>query len=262
MRELSVSIITTAKNSNSTIAHTVNSVLAQTYPEIEYIVVDGFSTDGTIEIIKSYGKKISKFISEPDDGIYDAINKGIMAAGGDIIGILNSDDVFYDDNIIKRVAEEFRQNDIDSVIGDVQFVDPMNIKKILRYYSSRNFHPGKFKFGYMPAHPSFYAKRQLFEKYGLYKTDYEIAADYELLIRFMYKNKISYKYLGMPFVNMRTGGVSTKSVRSNYILNKEIVRACRENGIRTNYFYIYSKYFIKVFELFGNTHSPTKIRFT
>jgi glycosyltransferase involved in cell wall biosynthesis len=262
MRELSVSIITTAKNSNSTIAHTVNSVLAQTYPEIEYIVVDGFSTDGTIEIIKSYGKKISKFISEPDDGIYDAINKGIMAAGGDIIGILNSDDVFYDDNIIKRVAEEFRQNDIDSVIGDVQFVNPMNIKKIVRYYSSRNFHPGKFKFGYMPAHPSFYAKRQLFEKYGLYKTDYEIAADYELLIRFMYKNKISYKYLGMPFVNMRTGGASTKSVRSNYILNKEIVRACRENGIRTNYFYIYSKYFIKVFELFGNTHSRTKIRFT
>lgn len=254
MHELSVSIVTVSKNSKNTIAYTVNSVLEQTYPEIEYVVVDGFSKDGTVDIVKSYGNRISKFISEPDGGIYEAINKGIGAATGDIIGILNSDDVFFDNNIIKRVAEEFSRNDIDSVIGDVQFVDPMNISKVVRYYSSKNFHPGKFKYGYMPAHPSFYAKRQLFEKYGLYKTDYKIAADYELLIRFMYKNKIRYKYLGIPFVNMRTGGASTKSIKSNYILNKEIFRACRENGIRTNYFYIYTKYFIKVFELFGNAH--------
>ena len=261
MTNLSISIITVSHNSISTIPATIKSALAQTYPNIEYIIIDGSSTDGTIELINSYGKSISKFVSEPDKGIYDAINKGIKLATGDIIGILNSDDFFYDNNVIERVAVAFEENEIDAVFGDVQFVDPEKTSKIIRYYSSKNFNPAKFKFGFMPAHPSFYVKRELFEKLGYYKTDYKIAADYELLIRFLYVNQIKYKYIEMPFVSMRTGGVSNKSICSNVTLNKEIARACKENGIHTNYLYIYSKYFLKMFEFFGNkiTHKNVAI---
>jgi glycosyltransferase involved in cell wall biosynthesis len=247
----SVSIITVSHNSVRTISNTIKSVLDQTYKNIEYIVIDGASTDGTIGLINSYGKSISIFRSEADNGIYDAINKGIRLASGNIVGILNSDDFFYNNEVIEKVAAAFADGDIDAVIGDAQFVDPVNTSKVVRYYSSKSFNTGKFKFGFMPAHPSFYVKRELFEKFGYYRVDYKIAADFELLLRFLAINKIEYKYLEMPFISMRTGGVSNKSILSNYILNKEIVRACKENGIETNYFLIYSKYFTKIFEYFG-----------
>ncbi len=252
MSELKVSVITVSYNSIRTISDTIKSVLSQTYPNIEYIIIDGTSTDGTIELIKSFGEKISIFKSEPDNGIYDAINKGIRFSSGDIVGILNSDDFYYDNHVIEKVAEAFRENKIDAVFGDAQFVDPIKTSKIIRYYSSKNFHTGKFRFGYMPAHPTFYVKRELFEKYGYYKANYKIAADFELLVRFLYINHVKYKYLEIPFLSMRRGGVSNKSIYSNYIINKEIARACKENGIRTNYFNIYSKYFTKMFEFIGN----------
>ena len=246
-----VSIITVSFNSIRTISDTIKSVLSQIYSNIEYIIIDGSSTDGTIELVNSFGNKISKFISEPDNGIYDAINKGIRLATGDVIGILHSDDFFYDNNVIATVAETFIKYDINAVFGDVQFVSPENSSKIVRYYSSKHFNTGKFKYGFMPAHPSFYVRRELYEKLGFYKTDYKIAADFELLIRFLHVNRIKCKYLEMPFVSMRTGGISNTSIWSNITLNKEIARACRENGIRTNYFLIYSKYFTKIFQFFG-----------
>jgi len=258
MTNLSVSIITVSYNSVETINDTINSVLSQTYKNIEYIIIDGSSVDGTIELVQSFGKRISKFISQPDDGIYEAINKGVKIASGDIIGILNSDDFFCDNLVIEKIVNSFLKTDIDAVIGDVQFVDPEKTSKIVRYYSSRHFNPRKFKYGFMPAHPSFYVKKELFERFGFYKTDYKIAADYELLIRFLYINKIRYKYIEMPFVSMRTGGVSNKSFYSNIILNKEIVRACKENGINTNYILVYSKYFSKMFELIGRKISLFK----
>jgi hypothetical protein len=146
------------------------------------------------------------------------------------------------------VAASFNEYEIDAVFGDARFVDPINTSKVVRYYSSKLFSIAKFKFGYMPAHPSFYVKRELFEKLGYYKTDYKIAADFELLVRFLYINQIKCKYLEIPFLSMRMGGVSNKSIFSKYTLNKEIVRACKENGIKTNYFLIYSKYFSKLFE--------------
>jgi glycosyltransferase involved in cell wall biosynthesis len=247
-----VSIITVSHNSILTISDTIMSVLKQTYPHIEYIIVDGGSKDGTVELIESFGDKINRFVSEPDLGIYDAINKGIRLAKGDIIGVLNSDDYFFNETVVKNVVTAFADNDFDAVYGDIRFVDKVNSSKVVRSYSSKRFHPGKFKYGFMPAHPSFYAKRELFERYGYYKTDYKIAADYELLMRFILVNQIRCKYLGIPFVNMRTGGVSNKSIFSNYLLNKEILRACRENGVSTNYAYIYSKYLFKIFEYFGN----------
>lgn len=252
MEKLSISIITVSFNSASTIKDTIQSVLSQSYKNLEYIIVDGSSKDGTVEIIRSYGKKISKFISEPDLGIYDAINKGIKMSTGDIIGILNSDDSFYNDFVVDNITKAFEDYSPEVVIGDVQFFDPAKSSRILRYYSSKNWSTDKFKYGYMPPHPTFYARRGLFERYGLYKTDYRIAADYELLIRFLHVNKVNFKYIEMPFVNMRAGGVSNKSIFSRILLNKEISRACRENGIKTNYFNIYSKYFTKLFEYVGN----------
>jgi len=249
---LKVSIITVSFNSVKTISDTIKSVLNQTYPDIEYIIVDGYSSDGTRELVRSFGNEISTFISEPDNGIYEAINKGIRSATGEIVGIINSDDFFYTNDVIEKVVRSFRDNEIDAVIGDAQFVDPKNTSKVVRYFSSKNFKPWKFKYGFMPAHPGFYVRRELFEKFGYYKTDYKIGADFELLIRFLYINRIKYMYLEMPFLSMRTGGVSNKSICSNFTLNKEISRACKENEVYTNYFYIYSKYFSKTFELFGN----------
>jgi len=249
---LRVSIITVSFNSEFTIEDTISSVLAQTYPEIEYIIIDGGSTDGTRDVINSFGTKITKFISESDNGMYDALNKGIRLASGDIVGILNSDDFFYNNTVIERVVESFRENEIDAVFGDVQFVDRVTTSKVVRYYSSKHFETARFRFGFMPAHPTFYVKRDLFEKFGFYKTDYKIAADFELLMRFLYINHVRYKYLEMPFVSMRTGGISNKSLKSNIILNKEIARACKENGIYTNYAFIYSKYLLKFYEFLGN----------
>jgi glycosyltransferase involved in cell wall biosynthesis len=251
MTSLKISVITVCFNNQSTIQDTIQSVLDQSYKNIEYIIIDGQSNDGTVEIIKSFGSRISKFVSEPDVGMYDAINKGIKLASGEIVGILNSDDFFYNNTVLEKVADTLNNNNTDAVYGDALFVDRLNTDKIKRYYSSKHFNPEKFKSGFMPAHPSFYVKRDLFEKLGYYKTDYKIASDYELLVRFMYVNHIRCKYIEMPFVSMRTGGLSNKSILSNITLNKEIARACRENGIRTNYFSIYSKYFTKVFEYLG-----------
>src|SRR5450759_205999 len=166
MTNLTVSIITVSYNSVGTISDTINSVLSQTYQNIEYIIIDGSSVDGTIELVQSFGKRISKFVSEPDKGIYDAINKGIRLATGDIIGILHSDDFFYNKFVIEKVVKSFVDNDIDAVIGDVQFVDPQKTSKIVRQYSSKNFNPSKFRFGFMPAHPGFYVRRDLFENLG------------------------------------------------------------------------------------------------
>jgi glycosyltransferase involved in cell wall biosynthesis len=249
---MKVSIITVCYNSEATIRDTINSVLNQSYGDIEYIIVDGNSTDSTKEIIAFYGNKINQFISEPDKGIYQAMNKGIKLAQGDIIGMLNADDFFCNSNIISSIVSEFKTNKMDAVYGDVQFVKQKNLDKIVRYYSSKHFNPRKFKYGFMPAHPSFYVKKKAFIDYGYYKEDYLIASDYELLIRFLYKNTLSYKYLEMPFVTMRTGGVSNKSIKNRFILNKEIMRACSENGIKTNLLKVYTKYFRKVFELIGN----------
>jgi len=172
---------------------------------------------------------------------------------------LNSDDFFYDKDVIQTVSAAFKDDQIDAVFGDVVFVDPVHNSKIVRYYSSEDFNPDKFKYGFMPAHPSFYVRRELFEKLGYYKIDYKIAADFELLVRFLYINHIRYMYLPMPLVSMRRGGVSNRSILSNITLNMEIFRACKENGIKTNYFNIYSKYFSKIFEFIGTKKAQRRV---
>jgi glycosyltransferase involved in cell wall biosynthesis len=246
---LKVSIITVSYNSGKTIKTAIESVLSQDYPRVEYIIVDGMSTDNTVDIIKQYSTKISTWVSEPDNGIYDAMNKAIQLATGDVVGILNSDDFYHDSKIISTVMEVFKNQPIDAVFGDLVFVDSSNLSQVVRKYSSKSWTPEKFAYGFMPAHPTFFVKRNFYQEIGLFKTEYPIGADYELLIRFLYKNRIKYHYINKVLVKMRTGGLSTKGLKSNLILNRDILKACRENGIETNYLKIYSKYFFKVFEL-------------
>ncbi|MCK5559753.1 MAG: glycosyltransferase [Thermoplasmata archaeon] len=167
---MKVSIITVCFNNDSTIKDTIDSVLNQSYKNIEYIIIDGDSADKTKDIITSYGNKIDQFVSESDRGIYHAMNKGIKLVKGDIVGMLNADDFFCDYDIIEKLVKEFVTENLDAVFGDVQFVNSQNLKKIVRYYSSKHFHPSKFKYGFMPAHPSFYVKRELFSKYGYYSS--------------------------------------------------------------------------------------------
>lgn len=247
---MKISIITVVWNNKETIKNAIDSVFGQTYENIEYIVVDGASTDGTVEVVRSYGDKISKFVSEPDRGLYDAMNKGLALASGDIVGILNSDDFYIDKYVIEKIVKEFEEKKVDSVYADLVFVKPDNLDKTVRYYDSSHFNPDKFAYGWMPAHPTFFVKKEVYQKYGLFKTDYKIAADYELLTRFLAKNRISYSYLKEPIVKMRVGGASTNGIKSNYILNKEIIRACKENDIYTNWAMVLSKYPKKILGLF------------
>lgn len=247
---LKVSIITVTYNSASTLEDTINSVFCQDYSNIEYIVVDGNSKDDTVAIIKNNLHIINKWTSEPDRGLYDAMNKGIKMATGDIVGIINSDDFYHRSNSISKIVKAFSISGKDSVYADVIFVDPSNLDKTVRYYSSKRFALSKFRKGIMPAHPTFFTYRENFEKFGYYKTDYKITADFELLVRFLYKFKLSSYYLPIPLMKMRTGGLSTKSWKSNIIINQEDLRACGENGLKTNYFWLYSRYFKKLLEFF------------
>jgi len=239
---MKLSIITVVYNNKETIKDAINSVLSQTYKNIEYIIIDGASTDGTIEIIQSYGDEISKFISEPDDGLYDAMNKGVSLATGDVVGILNSDDFYSDEFVIEKIMKIFTVQDIQSVFADLVYVNPDNLDKVVRHYDSSYFTPKKFAYGWMPAHPTFFVKREIYQKYGVFKTDYKIAADYELLVRFLARYGVSYFYLNEVIIKMRIGGVSTSGMKSNFILNKEIIRACRENNVYTNWLMVLSKY--------------------
>lgn len=247
-----VSIITTTFNSASTVADTINSVLRQTYQNIEYWVIDGLSSDGTVDIIRELSPKFNgrlHYVSEKDKGIYDAMNKGIGLCSGDVIGILNSDDYFTDENVVEHIAEAFHTDKtIDAVYGDIHFIHSDEPDKIVRYYSSSLFRPMWLRFGFMPAHPSFYVKKKVYEQYGGYALDYKIASDYDMMVRLFHKARIKAKYIKEDFVTMRIGGISTKNIRNRLLINREDVKACRRYGIYTNVFFISLKYFYKIFE--------------
>ena len=246
---MKVSIITVVRNNKDTIRDAINSVLSQTYKDIEYIIVDGASTDGTIEIIQSYGDKIAEFISEPDKGLYDAMNKGINLATGDIVGILNSDDFYIDEYVIEKVAKEFEEKDVDSVFADLVYVKPGNLEKVVRHYDSSYFNPSRFAYGWMPAHPTFFVKKWAYEKYGAYRTDLKISADFDILIRFLYTHKVTYSYIQDVLVKMRTGGISSNGFKSTLQIVFEQLQVCKQNSIDTNIFKIMSKYPKKILEL-------------
>jgi len=220
-------------------------VISQTYRNIEYIIIDGASTDKTTDIVKSYGNKITKFISEPDKGIYDAMNKGIKMATGEIIAILNSDDFYANTNVIANIANAFTDKFIDGIYGDLLVVFREDTNKIKRKYESKKFRLKSLEYGIMPGHATIFLKRHLFEKYGIYKTDYKIAADFELLVRMIYANKIKINYLPQIFIKARTGGVSDNNIITKFKISKEILRACKENNLKTNLFKINLRILIK-----------------
>ena len=246
-----ISIITATFNSAKTLKDTIQSVLRQTNKDFEYLIIDGGSTDETIDIVKSYESEFSgrlKWVSEKDQGIYDAMNKGIKMASGDVVGILNSDDYFTSDDILQTVADAFKCQEIDAIYGDIHFIRDGNPQKCIRYYSSRMFRPFWLRFGFMPAHPSFYCKREVYERAGGYRLDYAIGSDYDMMVRLFKKYKIVSRYINKDFVTMRTGGASTRNVKSRLTLIKEDVRACRDNGVYTNELFICMKFLYKMFE--------------
>lgn len=246
---MKVSIITVAYNSARTIADTIESVLSQTYSNIEFLIIDGQSTDNTIEIIKKYqnrDKRAFKWISEKDNGLYDAMNKGIRMATGDIVGILNSDDFFTSVDVIEKVVAAFSEQ-TDAVYGDVHFVKDNNLNKCIRYYSGAIFRPWMVKFGFIAPHPSFYIRKRVYDQYGLYDPSYKVSADFELVARLCHKHCINTQYLHLDMVTMRTGGVSTRNFRSRMLGLKETIAACQKLEIKTNSFNIRLKYIIKIF---------------
>ena len=248
---MKISIITASYNSVSTLANAMESVLHQTYTDWEYIIVDGGSTDGTVDLIKKYEPRFGgklKWTSEPDHGIYDAMNKGISRATGDVVGILNSDDYFTSEDVLSVIASALSDNRLDAVYGDIHFIHDGKPNKVVRYYSSRHFRPFWLRFGFMPAHPSFYVRRSVYERHGLFATDYQIAADYDLMVRLLWKERLRTKYIKKDFVTMRTGGMSTKNLRNRILINSEDVRACRKYGMYTNRIMICFKYLYKIFE--------------
>jgi len=245
---MKISIITVAYNAAHTIANALESVAAQTHPDIEYIVVDGASTDRTLEIIERHGPHVSRIISEPDKGIYDAMNKGLGLATGEIIGFLNADDVYADTGVLEMVSEIMAKNDLDALFGDAEFVSPDRPNQPLRRYRSERFHPERIAWGWMPAHPTLFLKRSVYERFGTFRTDYRIAGDFELVARIFHGGTLKYQHMPEVLVRMRTGGISTGGWRNTLLLNQEVLRACRENDIPTSIPKILSKYPAKLLE--------------
>jgi len=223
-----VSIITPALNAQETIETTIQSVLNQSYDYIEHIIVDGGSTDRTIEIISKYKNKISKVLTEERKGIYVSINTGLHSVSGDIIGILNADDFYADKDVIRTVVEKIEAEKVDSCWGDLEYVDKDKIDKVIRYWISSEASPDKFRAGWMPPHPAFFVKRWVYEKYGFFNTDFKFAADYEILLRFLYKHKISSCYIPKVLVKMRAGGRGNRSI---FWKNIEDYTICRMYGL-------------------------------
>lgn len=230
MVNIKISLITVSRNAVDTIQRCIDSVAMQTYRNLEYIVIDGNSNDGTWELILESKADIHFFKSEPDQGIYDAINKGIWLAKGDVIGVLNADDYFADAQVLGNIAGCFAEGNADVVYADLDYVDSMG--SVVRKWRSGKYKYDRFNFGWMPPHPTFYAKRKLFNDLGLYNIDYGSAADYELMLRFMYLNRVTICYLNKVIVKMTVGGVSNRSFNNRLRAWQADFKAMKKHGIK------------------------------
>lgn len=248
---MKISLITVTYNSGKTLKDTIESVLHQTYKDVEYIIVDGHSKDNTVQIIKDYEPRFGgrmKWISEPDSGLYDAMNKGIRMSTGDVVGIINSDDFFTSPDVLESVACAMSGKDLDAVYADIHFVNPNDLTKEVRYYSSAKFTPRKMKFGYALAHPSFYCRKDCYDKYGLYRTSFSISADFELILRFAYVNRIKMQYMNKDMVTMRMGGVSTSGIKAVIEGLEQKHRAFKENDLKCSYFLLSMGIILKIID--------------
>ena len=245
-----ISIITVVYNSCNTIKDTIDSILSQDYPNIEYIVIDGASSDGTIDIVKQYSKNIKYFISEEDSGIYDAMNKGIKAASGDIIGILNSDDFYPNNFVLSNVAKTFKIKKCDAIYGDLVYVNSEDTSKIERYWQAGIYSTAKIKNGWMLPHPTFFVKSSIYHRFGFYDTDLEKASDYEMILKLLYKHNISVSYIPMILVKMRSGGASNSTIFDRLKANKEDSLAWTKNQLNKPMFIRVKKPLQKVLQFF------------
>ena len=243
-----VSVITVTYNSAATLGHCLRSVAAQIHPDVEHIVIDGGSSDTTRKVIATEGGHVPYFISEPDRGIYDAMNKGIAVASGDIIGFLNADDHYAHPDVLAKVHQMFADTPLDMVFGDVAFFHSAKPDKPIRRYRSDRFRPSRISWGWMPAHPALFVRRSVFENTGPFQINYRIAGDFEWVARVFQNKTLRYGYLPEVLVHMQTGGISTQGWRSTVLLNREVMQACRDNNIPTNWFKILSKYPFKLLE--------------
>ncbi len=236
-----ISIITVVYNDVTNILETIKSVRNQTYKNIEYIIIDGDSDDGTKELIQSNLEFIDFLKSEPDNGIYDAINKGIRVATGDYVGFLHCGDLFSDKYVITKVADEILRERTDAVFADVDIVDAKDTNIVIRHYSGKNFSKWKLRIGAAPPHPSLYCRREIYTRIGLYKTNYRVSSDYEMIVRMFIVNKISYSYMNFSMVKMRVGGESNNGIIGQFQQNLEIIDAAKSNKLYTNIFLVFMK---------------------
>jgi glycosyltransferase involved in cell wall biosynthesis len=249
-----ISIVTVCLNSAATIRDTLESVLAQDHAEREHIVVDGGSTDGTLGILGEYAGRIDRVIGGPDRGIYDALNKGIAAATGDAVGILHADDVYESAAVLSTVARAFgTAPEADIVFGDLVFVRPDDLHRVVRRYASKSFRPWKLRFGWMPPHPASFIRRSAYARIGPYATDLRIASDYEMFVKAFLVHRLAYRRIDQVLVRMRHGGLSTSGWTASLLLNREIVAACRRNGVYTNLPLVLLKTPFKLAELIGRS---------
>ena len=229
------SIITVSLNSATTICDAIESVLAQDYPDIEYIVVDGDSRDNTMEIVRQYGHRISLAVSAPDENVYDAMNTGIGLATGDVVGFINSDDFYASDDVISSVAGVFKNACTDSVYGDLCYVGRRDVSRIIRYWRSSHFSVGDFARGWCPPHPTFFVRRAVYERFGGFDPEFPVAGDVELMMRFLEIHGISSEYLPAVLVKMRTGGQTNRSVRNIIHQNRMVMAALRKHGLEDSW---------------------------
>lgn len=238
---MKVTLITVVFNGVATIRDCIVSVLSQTHPDIEYIVIDGNSSDGTADVVRSFGSRITRFISEPDRGLYDAMNKGLRLATGEVIGFLNSDDFYRHENVIRNMVATLERTGSDATYGDMLYVDRTDTAKVIRYWRSGHYRDGDFLWGWMPGHLSFFARRWVYEKYGYFNLNLKSAADYELMLRFIHKHKIRLSYMDEVTIVMRVGGVSNQSLHHRLKANREDREAWRLNGLKPYFFTLWLK---------------------
>jgi len=246
---MKISVITVCFNSQTTIERSVQSVVDQQWPEVEHIVIEGGSTDGTLAILERFRPHLAVLVSEPDKGIYDAMNKGLARATGDVICFLNADDQYADANVLAEVAQQMLTHQLDALVADVGFFKAGDPTRMTRRYRSDRFSPQHLSWGWMPAHPGLFLTRKIVQRVGKFKTDYRIAGDYEYVVRTFHGHDLHYKHLPSVVANMQAGGISNSSWRNRLLLNREVVRACKENGIHTNLLKILVKYPFKLLEL-------------
>ena len=248
---MKISIITVSFNSKNTIANTISSVFSQDYDNIEYIIIDGASKDGTVNIIEEFSNIYNfKYISEPDNGIYDAMNKGLSFATGDIVGFLNSDDFFSNERIISTVAKIMQNHFVDACYGDLIYVDKVHAKKIIRFWKSKSYSPGLCLSGWMPAHPTFYLRKSIYDTFGYYDTNYKLQSDFEMMIRLFEIKKITSVYIPIVMVCMRIGGASNARLSNIIKGNIEAIESCRKHGFKAGYLFVIKKFLSRIPQFF------------